>query len=171
MSEYKNLRAAESEGVLTVTLNRPERLNALTDELLSALLGALKSAARNPSVRHVVLTGAGSGVCAGQGLTATPPRNPFSLRDHMRAAHIPLVPTMEALEQPVAALTLAVRLAAGPARALGLNKRALQHALQTTCTYTLEYEAHLHNAAGHSSDFDEGISAFLQKRKPKFLGA
>ena len=261
MSEYKILLAAESEGVLTVTLNRPDRLNALTDELMTALLGAFKSAARSASVRCVVLTGAGSGFCAGQDLTATPPNGPISLRDHMRAAHIPLLLAMEALEKPVVAAingacvgaglaialscdlrlaaqtasfragfigiglapdcgasywlprligpahaaemlftndrmdaltaerlglvsqvlpaaelaagahTLAVRLANGPALALGLTKRALKHAQQTSFADTLEYEAHLQDAAGRSPDFAEGVSAFLQKRKPKFIGA
>jgi 2-(1,2-epoxy-1,2-dihydrophenyl)acetyl-CoA isomerase len=61
-----------------------------------------------------------------------------------------------------------VRLAAGPA--LALTKRALKHALQSTFADTLEYEAHLQDAAGRSPDFVEGVSAFIQKRKPKYLG-
>ena len=260
MSEYKNLLAAESEGVLTVTLNRPERLNALTDELLSALLGAFKSAARNPSVRCVVLTGAGSGFCAGQDLRTPRTDGPISLRDHMLATHIPLMLALEGLEKPVvaaingacvgaglaialscdlrlaaqtatfragfigiglapdcgasywlprligpahaaemlftndsmdaltaerlglvsrvlpdaelaaAAHTLAVRLAAGPTVALGLTKRALKHAMHASFAGTLEYEAHLQDAAGRTNDFAEGVTAFLQKRKPKYAG-
>ena len=83
MSDYKVLLAAESEGVLTVTLNRPDRLNALTDELMTALLGAFTSAARSASVRCVVLTGAGSGFCAGQDLTSGPAGWSRS-GDHMR---------------------------------------------------------------------------------------
>lgn len=49
----------------TLTLNRPERLNALNSALGQALLGSLNGAAKDTTVRAVVLTGAGRGFCAG----------------------------------------------------------------------------------------------------------
>jgi len=52
-------------GVVQLTLNRPDRLNALTTVMLDRLADALDAVARNPSVRAVVLTGAGRGFCAG----------------------------------------------------------------------------------------------------------
>jgi hypothetical protein len=54
-------------GVLTITLNRPEVLNAFTAEMHRQLVGAFKEA-REPEVRAVVLTGAGRGFCVGQDL-------------------------------------------------------------------------------------------------------
>ncbi|HCE29590.1 MAG TPA: enoyl-CoA hydratase [Comamonadaceae bacterium] len=54
-----------TDGVLTLTMNRPERLNALTPAMLDALLRALRQAAADSKVRAVVLTGAGSAFCAG----------------------------------------------------------------------------------------------------------
>jgi 2-(1,2-epoxy-1,2-dihydrophenyl)acetyl-CoA isomerase len=54
----------------TVTLNRPEKLNALNQELLSALPEALRALADNNDVRCVVLTGAGRGFCAGGDVSA-----------------------------------------------------------------------------------------------------
>ena len=51
--------------VSTITLNRPDRLNALNNALGQALLDALNGAMRDHSVRAVVLTGAGRGFCAG----------------------------------------------------------------------------------------------------------
>ena len=91
--------------------------------------------------------------------------------DAQTAEHLGLVSrVLSAAELAAAAHTLAVRLAAGPALALGLTKRALKHALQSTFADTLEYEAHLQDAAGRSPDFAEGVSAFLQKRKPKYIG-
>src|SRR5438132_11452476 len=48
-----------SEGVATLTLNRPEALNALNRALKAALLDALRRVARDPEVRVVVVTGAG----------------------------------------------------------------------------------------------------------------
>uniref|UniRef100_UPI0025EE6D9B enoyl-CoA hydratase-related protein n=1 Tax=uncultured Deinococcus sp. TaxID=158789 RepID=UPI0025EE6D9B len=55
-------------GVRTLTLNRPDRLNAANDELLYALTDALKAADADDAVRVVVITGAGRGFCAGQDL-------------------------------------------------------------------------------------------------------
>ncbi len=52
-------------GVVTLTLNRPERLNALNVELGVALVAALVRAANDPEVRVVVLTGAGKAFCSG----------------------------------------------------------------------------------------------------------
>src|SRR5690606_37118269 len=55
-------------GVLTLTLNRPDALNAFTHEMLRHLGEALRDAERDGSVRAVVITGAGRGFCAGQDL-------------------------------------------------------------------------------------------------------
>jgi enoyl-CoA hydratase/carnithine racemase len=57
-----------SEGVRLITLNRPNRLNAITAELLEDLNGALSAANRDPAIRAVVLTGAGRAFCSGDDL-------------------------------------------------------------------------------------------------------
>src|SRR4051794_17833472 len=57
-------------GVRIIRLNRPERLNAMVDELLEGLLAALEEAASDDDVRVVVLTGAGRAFCAGGDLAA-----------------------------------------------------------------------------------------------------
>ena len=58
------------DGIATVTLNRPERLNSMTAELLDGALEALEQAAGDPSIGVVIFTGAGRGFCAGADLTA-----------------------------------------------------------------------------------------------------
>lgn len=55
-------------GVLTITLNRPDRLNSFNDEMHHQLSEALTVAERDDSVRCVLITGAGRGFCAGQDL-------------------------------------------------------------------------------------------------------
>ena len=58
------------DGVLTLTLNRPERLNAISGPMLAALSNELDRANVDPEVRVVVLTGAGRGFCAGLDIKA-----------------------------------------------------------------------------------------------------
>jgi enoyl-CoA hydratase len=57
-----------ADGVVTLTLNRPERRNAIDPELRDALAAALDAAATDAEVRGVVLTGAGGSFCAGADL-------------------------------------------------------------------------------------------------------
>lgn len=60
----------QCDGVLTLTLNRPERLNAISGPMLAALSAELDRANIDPEIRVVVLTGAGRGFCAGLDLKA-----------------------------------------------------------------------------------------------------
>src|SRR5690242_21037667 len=65
---YKTLLVSVDAGVATVTLNRPERRNALSARMTNELLYALEDAAAASDVRCTVLTGAGSAFCAGADL-------------------------------------------------------------------------------------------------------
>jgi 2-(1,2-epoxy-1,2-dihydrophenyl)acetyl-CoA isomerase len=58
-----------TEGVATVTMNRPDSMNSLSTELKDALVAALTEVGADPEVRAVVLTGSGRGFCVGQDLT------------------------------------------------------------------------------------------------------
>ncbi len=58
----------DRDGVVTLTLNRPAQFNALSEEMLAALQGALDDIAADESVRCVVLAGAGKAFCAGHDL-------------------------------------------------------------------------------------------------------
>jgi len=64
------------DGVLRIELHRPERLNAMTADMVEGLHAALTEAERDPTCRVVVLTGAGRGFCAGLDLDGygVPPR-------------------------------------------------------------------------------------------------
>ncbi len=66
MSEYVDLLYdVAAGGVATITLNRPERLNAISGPMLGSLSEALRDADQDRGVRVIVLTGAGRGFCAG----------------------------------------------------------------------------------------------------------
>jgi enoyl-CoA hydratase/carnithine racemase len=66
---------AERDGaLLTITLNRPERLNAISGPMLSAFSRVLEEANQDPDVRVVILTGAGRGFCSGLDLVENAPR-------------------------------------------------------------------------------------------------
>jgi enoyl-CoA hydratase/carnithine racemase len=62
---YKCLIYESKDGVATLIMNRPERLNALGDTLREDLYDAVTHASADPGVRVIVLTGAGKGFCAG----------------------------------------------------------------------------------------------------------
>ena len=68
-----------------------------------------------------------------------------------------------------AARAIGEQLAKAP-RGVGLIKRALNHANLPDLEADLEYEAYLQELAGRSSDYDEGVRAFLEKRAPLFTG-
>lgn len=68
------------------------------------------------------------------------------------------------------ALALAEKLAAGPTKAFGLTKRAVNRALFHDLEELLEYEANLQEIAGRSDDFQEGVKAFVEKRTPAYTG-
>lgn len=85
MTEQLVLERLE-DGVLTLTLNRPERLNALNPPLMRALTDAIKSAAVNHHARVVVLTGAGKAFCAGGDIAGKPEKKEQSAEELAAAA-------------------------------------------------------------------------------------
>jgi enoyl-CoA hydratase/carnithine racemase len=65
MSEYADLLYEVSGNVATITLNRPDRLNAISGPMLASFSQAFKDADADQEVRAIILTGAGRGFCAG----------------------------------------------------------------------------------------------------------
>ncbi len=260
MSDATNqVLIATQDGVQTVTLNQPARLNALSSAMLAQIGSALRAAERDDAVRAIVLTGAGKAFCSGADISE------FNMGDerlqpgeHLRNVLNPLTVRMRSTEKPIlaaingvaagAGLSLALacdlrfaaesarlvvafvkiglvpdagclyflprlvgpgkalelawtgdpvsaheafelglvnevlpddqvlphaqafaaRLASGPAKALGLIKRAINQSHELPLERVLELEANYQTIAAASPNFAEGVAAFKAKRAPHF---
>jgi 2-(1,2-epoxy-1,2-dihydrophenyl)acetyl-CoA isomerase len=249
-----------TDRVLTLTLNRPEVLNAITPALLDEVTESLRDAASGTAVRAVVITGAGRGFCSGQDLRAAASEAGLDVGAVLRDHYTPAIRAIRSMDQPViaavngvaagagfslalacdlriaaesatfvqafvriglipdlastyflprligparaaeltmlgetvnagralelgivnrvvadsdlgaAAAELAARLARGP-RSIGLTKRALEVSHENDLEAQLAVEERLQSEATTTSDFFEGISAFLEKRRATFTGS
>jgi enoyl-CoA hydratase/carnithine racemase len=65
MNQYEDILYSTADGIATITLNRPDKLNAWTAAMQSSIKRAMADAANDESVRVIVVTGAGRGFCAG----------------------------------------------------------------------------------------------------------
>jgi len=254
---------AHEAGVLSITLNRPEKLNALNAEMHGLLRSALQRAADDAAIRAVLLTGAGRGFCTGQDLAerdVSPGAPPIDLSVSLGSYYNPLVRRMRALPKPIvcavngvaagaganlalacdivvaarsasfaqafsrlglvpdaggtyflprlvgtaramglallaekvdaeqaaqwgliwkavddaelpaAARALAQKLAVGPTKAYGLLKKAMYASPGNLLDAQLDLERDLQREAGLSEDYREGVTAFKDKREPRFKG-
>jgi 2-(1,2-epoxy-1,2-dihydrophenyl)acetyl-CoA isomerase len=106
------------DGVLTLTLNRPERLNALNSALIQTLSAGIKRAGAEPDCRAVLITGAGRGFCAGADLANrafAPGEARPDLGEALEKGVNPLIRAIRNLPKPV---VCAVN---GPAAGAGAN--------------------------------------------------
>ena len=86
---YSTIRYEVAENILTLTLNRPDHLNAFTPEMAEELIAAFNRASDDDDVRAIVVTGEGRAFCAGMDLSGS--GNVFGLNED-------LSPTMEDME-------------------------------------------------------------------------
>jgi 2-(1,2-epoxy-1,2-dihydrophenyl)acetyl-CoA isomerase len=103
---FRKILVGIRDGIMTVTLNRPEKLNAIDNELARELLDALAEAARDEQVRVLLLRGAGRAFCAGRDVSAPPTDQDLQL---VQAVAVALV----ALPKPVVAAVHGWTLGAG----------------------------------------------------------
>jgi 2-(1,2-epoxy-1,2-dihydrophenyl)acetyl-CoA isomerase len=103
-SDQSGLLESLEAGVLTLTLNRPERMNALNTPLQEALGRAVQRAAADDDCRVVMLTGAGKGFCAGADLSdraMAPREGRLDLGESLDKRYNPLIRDMRSLPKPI----------------------------------------------------------------------
>jgi 2-(1,2-epoxy-1,2-dihydrophenyl)acetyl-CoA isomerase len=115
------VEASRDGAVLTITLNRPDVLNAFNTDMHRALAAALREA-RDGSVRAVVITGAGRGFCVGQDLTEFR-EAPGDIGSRLRVNYHPNIRAIRALEKPVIAAVNGAAAGAGMSLACACDLR------------------------------------------------
>jgi 2-(1,2-epoxy-1,2-dihydrophenyl)acetyl-CoA isomerase len=113
----------EEAGVATVTLNRPDALNALTVPMKQELLGAFRGVEREKAVRAVILTGAGRAFCAGQDLRERLEPGAAPLGIEVRERYNPIIRAMRGLSKPIVGAINGVAAGAGASLAMACDLR------------------------------------------------
>jgi 2-(1,2-epoxy-1,2-dihydrophenyl)acetyl-CoA isomerase len=112
-----------ADGVGTITLNRPDALNALTVPMKRELLAALRSVERDRAVRAVILTGAGRAFSAGQDLRERLEPDAAPLGVELRERYNPIIRAMRGLEKPIVGAINGVAAGAGASLAFACDLR------------------------------------------------
>ena len=124
MTQDSTILTNREGGVLVVTLNRPDRLNAFTPQMHGELADSLKVAETDDAVRAILLTGAGRGFCAGQDLGERDPGKmdgPPDLGETIEQFYNPLIRRIRALAKPVVCAVNGVAAGAGANIALACD--------------------------------------------------
>ena len=118
------VKVALADGLLKLTLNRPDKLNSFNEEMHLALRAAMQRAHDEKGIRAVLLTGAGRGFCAGQDLGDRDPRKdaaPPDLGYTIETFYNPLIRQMRSLDKPILCAVNGVAAGAGANIALACD--------------------------------------------------
>lgn len=124
MTQSEPVLTTIKAGVLKLTLNRPDKLNAFNEDMHSALRLGIESAHSENSIRAVLLTGAGRGFCAGQDLADRDPRKGNTQPDlghTLDTFYNPTLRLMRSLEKPIVCAVNGVAAGAGANLALACD--------------------------------------------------
>ena len=116
-STFETLTVETSEGICTITLNRPEVYNAFSDKLTFELQHALKGAERDADAKVIIITGAGRGFCSGQDVAElkqkyVPGHVPHLGKD-IRQRYNPIARRLREMDKPVIGAVNGVAAGAG----------------------------------------------------------
>jgi 2-(1,2-epoxy-1,2-dihydrophenyl)acetyl-CoA isomerase len=126
---FKPVLTSKEGQVLVITINRPEIMNAINEEMIAAMTWVLDDARTDPEVRVIVLTGAGRGFCAGGQLKARDSNRPYlgieqpdEVRRGIRQAQS-LIRSLVRMEKPTIAMVNGPAMGAGLSLALACDLR------------------------------------------------
>jgi 2-(1,2-epoxy-1,2-dihydrophenyl)acetyl-CoA isomerase len=120
MAEFNNAVLYQVENaVATLTLNRPESLNSLNDDIVQALIAFLDRAAADPAVRAIVVTGAGRGFSSGADLNSSGARSVRTPSETLRKGHNLYIQKIRGMPKPV--ITAVNGVAAGAGMSLAIS--------------------------------------------------
>ena len=124
---YEQIAVRRDGSVVTITLNRPDKLNAMTGVMSDELLEVFTSVRDNHDARAIVVTGAGRGFCAGQDLTefesAYRAGERPDIREHLEQSYHRLIPVVVSTPKPVIAAVNGVAAGAGVSLAAACDIR------------------------------------------------
>src|SRR6266403_4788807 len=119
-----SILVSQDAGVLTITLNRPEKLNAFNPEMHSLLRQAIERAGDEADIRAVLITGSGHGFCTGQDLAerdVSAGAAPIDLSVSLGSHYNPLVRRMRGLPKPIVCAVNGIAAGAGANVALACD--------------------------------------------------
>jgi 2-(1,2-epoxy-1,2-dihydrophenyl)acetyl-CoA isomerase len=128
-----NVLTTVSDGVATVTLNRPDSLNALDETTRSSLTGAIRAASRDPEIGAIVITGAGRAFCAGQDLGAIHELD--DAEDTVARTYNPIAIAIAESDVPVVAAVNGAAVGAGMGIALGCDIVIMSEKASFACVF------------------------------------
>ncbi len=130
----------QEAGVLTLTFNRPEVLNALNNDIIKAMQAALKQAERDQAIRCLVLTGMGRAFSSGQDLrssgTRQEPRPILATHIGLQQGYNQIITSMHRLEKPIIAKINGVAAGIGFSIALAADIRIASDAAWFTAGFS-----------------------------------
>jgi 2-(1,2-epoxy-1,2-dihydrophenyl)acetyl-CoA isomerase len=120
---YETILYDVADGIATITLNRPDTLNAFNRQMTSDLQAALKEAERDKAVRCLVLTGAGRAFSSGEDLKARQAEQNTTFGGTLRERYNPIIRRMREMEKPIIGAINGTAAGAGMSVALACDLR------------------------------------------------
>jgi len=121
--EFDTILFDVQDGILTITLNRPDVLNAFNEQMTADLRAAFLRADEDQEIRVVVVTGAGRAFCSGQDLKDIQGEERRNLGESLERRYNPLIRSMRTLPKPVIAAINGACAGAGLSLALACDMR------------------------------------------------
>ena len=144
--EKASVLASLADGVGTITLNRPEKLNAFNDDLLQELYQALDRYVNNPEVRCIVISAEGRAFCAGQDLSERDPRvikESKDLENIQKELFHPIIRCITTTEKPVIGAVQGIAAGAGASHDGARHQRPPGTVRRLCCCVSSAHRAHL----------------------------